>query len=233
MRLRLTFNKSGSLSDPALKFMSRNNAVKVSGALQQKKNNCNKKRTKERNQIKCACKLWGMTMACAENQPPAIAASANSEQDVFFFFLRGTKSKLIKDTGSNGSGESASRAATAMQSLQASSLRVRNVVQIRGKQTAGIRQRRQLALSCARKRVIPSGLNASLRKKHSKSRRYVAFTTRRRQRPAARQSARNGAQIAPRRGDTSNGARGTGDPRQRAPNETAHAKRTGLAVTNH
>lgn len=109
-----------------------------------------------------------MTMACAENQPPAIAASANSEQDVlffFFFFLRGTKSKLIKDTGSNGSGESASRAATAMQSLHASSLRVRNVVQIRGKQTAGIRQRRQLALSCARKRVNPSGLNASLRKK--------------------------------------------------------------------
>lgn len=94
----------------------------------------------------------------------------------FFFFLRGTKSKLIKDTGSNGSGESASRAATAMQSLHASSPRVRNVVQIRGKQTAGIRQRRQLALSCKRKRVNPSGLNASLRKKHSKSRRYAAFT---------------------------------------------------------
>lgn len=44
--LRLTFNKSGSLSDPALKFVSRNNAVKVSGALQQKRITAIKKEQK-------------------------------------------------------------------------------------------------------------------------------------------------------------------------------------------
>lgn len=94
------------LSETALNFVSRNNAAKISGALQQKRIMVIKQ--KKNNRAK-PNKMFMQTLRAAQwqvlkNHLPLLPQPI-VELFFFFFFKRGTKSKLIKDTGSNGSGK--------------------------------------------------------------------------------------------------------------------------------